>query len=135
MRKSITIIGALLFVTPAHAKENHHSYDYMDGGIPHVPAVHESKVIVTHSEPSSVPVETWGEYWIYSSSITNVASMTFSDGSRTVGTLSWNGGKMRFKGKADGAAKSFFDNYLKKIIDEYMKSCQCSDKNKLTAGK
>lgn len=45
----------------------------------------------------------------------------------TIGTLDWRYGEFRFQGAMDDAAKAFFQNHLKPIIDEYLKRQQCKE--------
>lgn len=48
-------------------------------------------------------------------------SITFHNGGSEVGRLEFTKEGMKFTGKADESAKVFFDNYLKGLVDDYIK--------------
>lgn len=43
-------------------------------------------------------------------------SIVFRNNDKTVGTLDWSDGTMKFKGDADESAQLFFDNIVKRYI-------------------
>jgi len=45
----------------------------------------------------------------------------FFDASSFVGELDWGTGVLKFKGSADKSARIFFEEELKKLVDEYIK--------------
>lgn len=111
MKRVALTIMLLAASAVAHA-DTYHRYDYYDGGVPHVASVKKEGVI------QEGPANTFTRN---DAKITSVSAMIISDETGEVGKLTWDGGKVKFKGKADRAAKSFFNNYLKKIIEQYMK--------------
>jgi hypothetical protein len=50
---------------------------------------------------------------------TNLTIM--GEGGKPVGTLTWETGELVFAGKADESAKMFFNEFLKPMVDSYIK--------------
>lgn len=55
-------------------------------------------------------------------SATRTESTDIVMGSPEVGRITWSSGELVFKGKAKPSAKIFFDLYLRRAVDEYIKT-------------
>ncbi len=68
-------------------------------------------------------------YVINTGSVTPSHAVTFHLNNETIGTLSFEKGKLVFEGDADKAAKIFFEQILKGMVDEYIKK-NCGEEKK-----